>query len=179
MRIAFAGTHYSGKTALIQALLEKMPEYESFEEPYWILAELGRHFSYPPSIDEFEDQLDFSIKLIKESPSNSLFDRSPLDFLAYAWAVAEMNSEEFDSEAWESKIEKIVPSLDLIVYVPLEHPDRIRIPASQDKEFRKLVDEKLRDLIMVDSHEIVNTKVVEVTGSIGERISKISPFISI
>ena len=57
-----------------------MRGYEYFDEPYWILTELGRHFSDPPTIDEFEDQLDYSIQLIKSSSHNALFDRSPIDF---------------------------------------------------------------------------------------------------
>lgn len=178
MRIAFSGTHFSGKSSLIEALLKEMPGYECFEEPYWILAELGRHFAHPPSIDEFEDQLECSINLIKESSDEALFDRSPIDFLAYALAVAEQNSEEFNSEKWESQIAEILPSLDLIIYLPVENPDRILVPAAQDKYFRKLVDEKLRELIMRDSREIVNTNVLEVTGSLTERLKKIKQFLS-
>ena len=153
-----------------------MPGYEYFEEPYWILAELGRHFSHPPSIDEFKDQLDCSIDLIKESSDKAFFDRSPLDFLAYSLAIGEENDEEFNTEEWESKIAEISPMLDLIVYVPIENPDRILIPASEDKYFRKLVDEKLRELIMRDSREIVNTNVLEVTGTLSERLEKIKQF---
>lgn len=177
MRIAFSGTHYSGKSALIQALQAEMQGYECFEEPYWILTELGRHFSDPPTIDEYEDQLEYLINLIKESSYNALFDRSPIDFLGYALAVAEENSEEFNNEKWESQIAKILPSLDLIVYLPLEDPDRIPVPASEDKYFRKLVDEKLRELIREDSREILNTKVLEVSGTIRERIMKIKKFL--
>jgi hypothetical protein len=177
MRIAFSGTHFSGKSSLIEALLKVMPGYESFEEPYWILAELGRHFSYPPSVDEFEDQLECSISLIKESSDKALFDRSPLDFLAYALAIAEENGEEFNSEQWESQITEILATLDLIVYVPIENPDQILIPASEDKDFRKLVDEKLRELLIRDSREIVNTNVLEVTGTLSERLAKIKHFL--
>lgn len=169
MRIAFSGTHYSGKSSLIQALHKEMPGYECFEEPYWMLAELGRQFSDPPTIDEFEDQLEFSINLIKGSTENALFDRSPLDFLAYALVL----DESFDSDRWESDIAKILPSLDLIVYVPLEKPDPIPLPASEDKYLRNLVDEKLRELLMEDTHGIVNTQVLEVTGPISERVAKI------
>ena len=172
MRIAFSGTHYSGKSTLIQTLLDQLPGYESFEEPYWILVESGRHFSDPPTIEEFEEQLAFSINLIKESSDNALFDRAHR-FSAYALAIAEENSEEFDSERWESQIGKALASLDLVVFLPLEHPDRIPVPHSEDKTFRDLVDEKLRELLIEDARAVMNAKVLEVTGTISERIKKI------
>lgn len=173
MRIAFSGTHFSGKSSLIQALLAEMPEYEFFDEPYWILAELGRNYSIPPTIEEFEQQLEFSINLIKESPGKALFDRCPIDFLGYALVIAEENSEAFDWEKWESQIAKSLSSLDLIVFLPIETPDCISLPPSEDKYFRKLVDEKLRELILEDSCGIVKTKVLEITGTLSERVKKI------
>ena len=176
MRIAFSGTHYSGKSTLIQALLLEIHGYEVFEEPYWILTELGRHFSDPPTIEEFEEQLDYSIDLIKKSSRKALFDRCPLDFLAYALAIAEENSIDFDSEKWESRIAKTLPALDLILFLPLEDPDLIPVPPTEDKKFRKLVDEKLRELMIEDSRGIMKTKVLEVSGTISDRIDKIKQF---
>ncbi len=177
MHIAFSGTHYSGKSTLIHALLAEMPGYEAFEEPYWILTELGRPFSDPPTIEEFEEQLEYSIKLIEESPQRALFDRSPIDFLGYALVIAEENSEEFDTEKWESRIERVLPLLDLIVFLPLENPDRIPIPDSEEKYFRELVDKKLRDLIIEDTHGIMNRKVLEVTGTVSERVKKMKQYL--
>ncbi|MBS0653894.1 MAG: AAA family ATPase [Verrucomicrobia bacterium] len=173
MRIAISGTHYSGKSTLVQALGKEMPGYEIYDEPYWALTELGRQFSDPPTIEEFEEQLDYSIALIKESANNSLFDRCPIDFLAYALAIAEMDCIEFDSETWELKIAKVLPSIDLLVFLPLENPDRIPVPASEDSLFRELADEKLRELILDNSRQMMTTKVLEATGILNERVKKI------
>jgi hypothetical protein len=169
MRIAFSGTHYTGKSSLIKALHKELPEYEVFEEPYWILSEMGRIFFHPPTVEEFEQQLDCSIDLIKKSSKNALFDGSPIDFLAYAMVI----SDEFYSGEWEAKIAKAMKSLDLVVFLPIENPDRILIPASEDKDLRSMVDEKPRELILEDSLEIVTTKVLEVKGSLSERLKQI------
>lgn len=168
MRIAFTGTHFSGKTTLSQALQKELPNYEFFEEPYWILSELGRTFSHPPTLEDFEEQLECSTNLLREAPSNALFDRCPIDFLGYALAIADE-----DFEKWEAKIAQVLNFLDLIVFVPIETPDRILLPFSEDKELRFLVDEKLRELLMENSREIVNTKVIEVTGTVQERLKRI------
>ncbi|HEY2810767.1 MAG TPA: AAA family ATPase [Rhabdochlamydiaceae bacterium] len=178
MRIAVSGTHFSGKSTLIQALVKEYPEYEVFDEPYWILTELGHNFSDPPTIEEFEEQLECSIDLLKNSSHNALFDRCPMDFLAYALAVAEENSIDIDSETWEERIANAMPSLDLVAFLPIEKPDRILIPSSEDKHFRKRVDEKLRELIMENALDIMDTKVVEVKGSISERFAKIKKYCS-
>ncbi len=168
-----SGTHYSGKSTLLQALQIALPGYEIYDEPYWALAELGRQFSDPPTIQEFEEQLDYSILLIKQSPPLALFERSPIDFLGYAQAIAEINAIEFDGEKWESRITAALPFLDLIAFLPLESPDRIPIPASEDKYFRKLVDEKLRELIIENSLDLMTTNVLEATGTVEERVKKI------
>lgn len=173
MRIAVSGTHFSGKSTLVQALGKELPGYEIYDEPYWALTELGRQFSDPPTIEEFEEQLEYSIALIKESSTNAIFDRCPIDFLGYALAVAEIDAIEFDSETWESRIAKILPSIDLLVFLPLENPDRIPVPASEDRLLRELVDEKLRELIIENSRHIMTAKALEMTGSVDERVKEI------
>lgn len=84
MRIAISGTHYSGKTTLIAALLKQLPGYTALAEPYRLLEEEGYVFSDPPSLEDFEEQFAYSIELIRQSGPNTLFDRSPFDFLVYA-----------------------------------------------------------------------------------------------
>lgn len=61
MRIAISGTHFSGKSTLIATLLKQFPNFTSVEEPYVLLEEQGYEFSNPPSIEDFEQQLEFSV----------------------------------------------------------------------------------------------------------------------
>lgn len=179
MRIAVSGTHYAGKSTLIKYFLEQFPEYESFDEPYWILEESGHEFSNPPAIEEYEEQLDFSLSLIKKSTGNTLFDRSPVDFLSYAFVTARENGEEFDTDSWVSKIEEGLSQIDLVLFLPVEDPDIIRVPRSEDQSLRLMVDEKLKELILDDSLGLMqDIDVLEVTGTIQERMRKIRTFLT-
>ena len=83
MRIAICGSHLVGKTTLAQALAGALPGHELVPEPYHLLEEEGYEFTEMPSVDDFERQLERSLSCLQESGANALFDRCPLDILAY------------------------------------------------------------------------------------------------
>ena len=167
MRIAISGTHFSGKSTLISALLKQLPNYTSVEEPYVLLEEQGYEFSNPLSMDDFEQQFDCSIQSIEESRNNTLFDRCPLDSLAYSLSL----DEPIDTKDWIQKMENAIQLLDLIVFIPIENRDRIHVPASEDLELRKNVDVRLHDMLLNDSLGILkNIEILEVAGSIEKRV---------
>lgn len=166
MRIAISGTHFSGKSALIAILLKQFPNFTSVEEPYLLLEEQGYEFSNPPSVEDFEQQLEFSVRTIIESPKNTFFDRCPIDCLAYALALGDV-----DIDSWTQKMESAIQLLDLIVFLPIEDRDRIPIPISEDLELREEVDENLQDILLNDSLGILkDVEVIEVMGSIEKRM---------
>lgn len=169
MRIAVSGTHFAGKSSLIKSLLKSLPNFKSLNEPYHLLEEEGYEFSEPPSLEEFEHLIKRSITEIDKSPNNIIFDRCPLDYLAYAQVCVEKSSleEDFDIEGWIEKIGAALQRLDLILFIPIEYPDRILVPAVQDKKLRMKVDEKLQEMLLEDSLEILeNIEVLEVTGAL-------------
>ncbi len=170
MRIAISGTHFSGKTSLIEVLSSKLNRYEVFEEPYLILEESGYDFSDPPTIEDFEKQLECSVELIEEAPKNAIFDRSPFDFLAYAQVLSENSGDDLDLEAWSEQVEEALPQIDVLFFLPIESPDLIKVPRSEDSDLRYGVDEKLRELILEDSLGLLkDVTVFEVTGSLQKR----------
>lgn len=176
MRIAVSGTHFSGKSTLIASLIEQLPDHTSVDEPYFLLEEDGYEFSEPPSLDEFEQLMVRSITEINERGKNTIFDRCPLDYLAYALAITENSplGEDIDIEYWIEKMEDTLQRLDLIIFIPIEYPDRILVPAAQDLKLRMNVDEKLREILLDDSLGILeNVEVLEVTGSLEKRVKTI------
>ncbi len=178
MRIAVSGTHFSGKTTLINAISTKLRDYQIVEEPYYVLEESGYDFSDPPSIEDFEKQLECSTELIKNSPKKALFDRSPIDFLAYALVKAEEDNDQCDMELWQTQIENVISDIDVLIFLPIEYPDAIKLPRSQDQELRSLVDEKLKELILEDSLGFLkDTVILEVSGSVQKRIDLILKFL--
>ncbi len=167
MRIAFSGTHYTGKSSLIAALLKNLPLYTSIPEPYHLLEEEGYEFSDPPSLEDFEKQFVYSMQCIRKSTCNTLFDRSPFDPLAYAPALIK--------EPRLREMQEALDLLDLIVFVPIENPDRIAVPRSENKNLRKRVDERLYEFLLNDSLGVLeNLKVLEVVGSLEERVQRIN-----
>lgn len=169
MRIAISGTHFSGKSTLIATLLKQFPEFTSLDEPYLLMEEQGYEFSDPPSTEDFEQQLEFSVKSITESGNNTFFDRSPLDCLAYALALGEV-----DVESWIHKMDSAIQLLDLIIFLPIEDRDRIPIPVSEDLKLRKKVDENLQEILLNDSLEILkDVEVIEIVGSLEKRVGMV------
>jgi hypothetical protein len=165
MRLAFCGTHRAGKTALVEALSESLPSYEVVEEPYRVLEEEGYELADPPCVEDFERQLRLSIELLAAAPANALFDRCPLDFVGYLQAL----DEDFDVADYMDDVRDSIASLDLIVVVPIETPDRISVPSHEDHRLRRLVDQRLKHLVLDDPFGL-DAATLEVSGSLPERV---------
>jgi predicted ATPase len=171
MRIAISGTHRSGKTSLLEALGARLPKYECVEEPYAALVEDGFEFSHPPSLEDFEAQLEWSLARLDEGDSDVLFDRCPADVLAY---IAEHeDADTFDLDAWLPRVRAALETLDLIVFVPLESPDRIAFPPADDEPAsRSSVDAQLREILVEDSYGF-GAEVLEVQGKLEQRLRSV------
>ena len=176
MRIAISGTHFSGKSTLVEALSEALPQYMIVEEPYHLLEEEGYEFSEFPSLEDFELQLTRSIESLEESASKVIFDRCPADILGYL--LSHTDAEAFDLDVWLSRIHAAIRKLDLVVFLPIEEPDRIVLPMSQDAAYRRRVDKKLKEIILENSFDF-EVDVLEVTGSLQARIERVLAYVRV
>jgi len=167
MRIAISGTHFSGKSSLVQALSEALPQYTTVDEPYHLLQEEGYEFAELPSIEDFELQLERAIESLEETLPNVIFDRSPADILGYL--LSHSDAEAFNLEEWLPRVQTAIKKLDLVVFLPIEEPDRIVLPRSQDAAYRQRVDEKLREVILENIFDF-EVDVLEVSGNPQTRI---------
>lgn len=174
MRIAISGTHFSGKSTLVEALYESLPQYMTVEEPYLVLQEEGYEFAELPTIEDFELQLERSIETIDESGPDIIFDRCPADILGYI--LSHIDVDTFDLQEWLPRIQTVIRKLDLVVFLPIEDPDRIILPLSQDAAYRQRVDEKLKEIILQNSFDF-EMDVLEVTGSPQSRIKQVLSYI--
>jgi hypothetical protein len=151
VRIAVSGTHITGKSTLVAALGDRLPDHAIVAEPYELLAERGYEFAHPPDLDDYVVQLKQSLISMRRRSPNVIFDRCPLNFLGYI--AASPGADRFDLEAWREPIARAVASLDLVVAVhadPTHDPD---IPA-EDAAFRLAVDDALRDIIDGDDLDL-------------------------
>ena len=65
MRIAVSGTHVIGKSTLVEALGERLPDHTVVPEPYELLQDRGYAFEYPPSVEDFAAQLRQSLAVLR------------------------------------------------------------------------------------------------------------------
>lgn len=168
MRVAFAGTHRTGKTTLLEAVHARLPAYQHVEEPYRWLEDEGHEFSDPPSAEDFEHQLWRSIDSIAASGPCTLFDRCPLDLVAYLQVI----DEGFAIDDWLDDIRAAMATLDLVVWLSIETPDRIALPSHEDRRLRRRVDGRLQTLLLDDPHGF-GTEVLEVAGTLDHRLVQV------
>lgn len=158
MRVAVSGTHGVGKSTLIDAFLQKHPEFVHEPEPYTVMVEdLQEEFSAEPCVEDFLRQLDFNIDRLFQHAANEnvIYERCPVDFLAYIHALDPQTA----ATVQESVIEAI-QHLDLIVYLPLEET------SDEFPKLQRAVDRKLSFIYQKD--EIAN--VVEADGPTAQRL---------
>jgi hypothetical protein len=73
---------------------------------------------------------------------------------------------------WVSSAQEVLGRLDLIVFVPLERPDRIEVPAIEGRRLRKRVDATLRAMLVDDAWGF-GVPVLEARGTPGERVRSV------
>ncbi len=175
MRIAISGTHFSGKSSLVQALSEALPKYTTVDEPYHLLQEEGYEFAELPSIEDFELQLERAIESLDETLPDVIFDRCPADILGYL--LSHTDAEAFNLKEWLPRVQTAIKKLDLIVFLPIEEPDRIVLPLSQDATYRQRVDEKLREVVLENIFDF-EVDVLEVSGDPRTRVERVLAYIA-
>lgn len=170
MRIAVSGTHFSGKSSLVQALSDVLPQYTVIDEPYHLLVEEGYEFADPPSLEDFELQLERAIENLDEHAPDVIFDRCPADILGYL--LSHTDVEAFNLDQWLPRAQAAIKMLDLIVFTPIEEPDRIVLPLSQDAAYRRQVDNKLREMLQENIFDL-EVDVLEVSGDLQARVDRV------
>lgn len=164
MKIAITGAHRVGKTSLIEELLESLPGYTSLQEPYYELEESGYMFSEIPGYEDYLAQLKHAIQQISISECNIIFDRCPVDLLAYLYVVNESD----DIQSLYHLVENAMKEIDLLVFLPIEEPDLIGCTGSDMPDLRDRVDEILHDWVWESGIETI-----EVTGTIISRKNQV------
>ena len=168
MRIAISGTHATGKSTLAAELARRLG-YDVIEEPYYALADEGHPFEDVPTADDFGAMLDRAVADLSATHSPGIvFDRSPADYLSYL--VVLRGSDGVVEET--ARTARAMSTLDLIVFVPIEDPDRIQPGRDEAGRLRKQVDRLLRALL-VEGGLRVRAPVVEVSGALGDRVEQV------
>jgi predicted ATPase len=175
MRIAVSGTHSSGKSTLIEEFLRAHPEYFHEPEPYEVLVEeYGEEFGSELSVDDFYRQLEFNVERLRQHKRGEwvIYERCPVDFLAYILALKDLKMEPVDDTFLEKIIRMVlegIQHLDLIVFLPLDE----EIYSDENPKLRKAVDDRLGNIFSGGEFEVVSSSrgpIVEARGSLTQRL---------
>lgn len=186
MRIAVSGTHFIGKSTLIDDFIKAHPDYRCEIEPYYKLQEeKAMELSLEPSLDSLLEQLDYSIEQLNQcsNEANIIFDRCPVDFIAYAMCIVDQDLIDInDSEIAERfpQVKEALNNLDLIVFLPITKEHFIEY-TEENPNYRRAADKCFKKIYRDDVYDIFpsygHPKIIEIWGDRLTRIRKLESYL--
>ena len=148
MRVAISGTHGTAKTTLATALCARLPSHVMAGEPYYLLEEEGYEFGFPPSLEDYRALLARSVQSLSSPPllPGIVFDRTPLDYLAYLAAIGADPAD----EAHAAALRPAFASLDLLVITMITPETEQVLPAAEMPRLRSEMNDALVELVYDD-----------------------------
>jgi|TARA_R110002012_G_scaffold164960_1_gene327296 predicted ATPase len=156
MRIAFSGTGNSGKTTLVKSFLYTWKNYTTPEKTYRdILEEKELPHSSKTTTETQEQILNFMIEQVQsaEKDSNIIFDRCPVDNIAYSMWCNEKKVKGFTNSYLTKQIELMkesMRSLDIIFLCRFDEKQAVQDDGFRDtdKAFIQEVDNIFHSLYL-------------------------------
>ena len=170
MRVGVSGAHGTGKTTLVEELCVHLAGHVPVDEPYFLLEDEGYEFEFPPSLDDYRAQLRRSLRLLRSAAPRVVFDRTPLDFLAYLAALGAG----IEGEADPSAVRSALASLDLLIVTPVTPETERVLPRPGMPRLRETVNDTLLDLLSSDPLEAWgDVPVIELSGPLDRRLEAV------
>jgi len=172
MRVGISGTHGTGKTTLAEALCAHLPGHVAADEPYYLLEDEGYEFSFPPSLEDYRALLARSARILTSAPLQTavIFDRTPLDYLAYMAAT----SADPAGEASTAALQPVFRTLDLLVITPITPETEQVLPAAEMPGLRAQMNDALLELVYGDPlNAWGDIPVLELSGPLDRRLDTV------
>jgi hypothetical protein len=172
MRVGISGTHGTGKTTLAEALCACLPGHMAADEPYYLLEEEGYEFEFPPSLEDYRALLARSVRSLTSPPllPRMIFDRTPLDYLAYLAATGADPSAETGTAA----LQPAFGSLDLLVITPITPETEQLLPPAELPRLRSQMNDALLELVYdAPLHAWGDTPILELSGPLNGRLDAV------
>jgi hypothetical protein len=172
MRVGISGTHGTGKTTLAEALCAHLPGHVTADEPYYLLEEEGYEFGFPPSLEDFRALLARSVRSLTSPPllPGVIFDRTPLDYLAYLAAAGADPSD----EAGAATLRPALASLDLLVITLITPETEQALPDAELPALRSQMNDALLELVYADPlNAWGDIPVLELSGPLDGRLNAV------
>jgi len=193
MRIAVSGTHSVGKSTFVWDLIKAHPDYIREEEPYRALRD-NFNIKFGKESTRFCNglQLYQHLSRVKHYPLPScqvIFDRSPVDYLAYSLYTANYQQTDLDMSFVESLVTPIREGLeyiDLLIFISINTKHLVALEDDGirpiDPSYRSEVDQLFKKIYFEDLYAIMpqqnKPKLIELWGTREERIEKISDLLA-
>jgi hypothetical protein len=187
MRIAISGTHYMGKSTMIHDFIKSRPEYhQEIEASFRLQEEDGTEFPAAPILECILMELDYTIERLNQCAgmTNSMFDRCPVDYIAYAMYIAQQDQLDINDNEIADRfplIKMALRNLDLIVFIPITKKHLINDIEDEDFIFRKVVDSCFKKLYRDEIYDLFpgyqQPKIIELWGNRQERIKKLETYL--
>jgi hypothetical protein len=172
MRVGISGTHGTGKTTLAGELCVHLPGHVTADEPYYLLEEEGHEFGFPPSPEDYRALMARSLRSLGSRPRRPavVFDRTPLDYLAYLAATGADPA----AEAGSATLRSAFASLDLLVITPITPETERVLPAAELPGLRSQMNDALLELAYSDPLDAWgDIPVLELTGPLDGRLDAV------
>lgn len=194
MRIAVSGAHSLGKSTIVNDWVSAYPDFNREEEPYRVL---GLNGPYQINFREKSTRLQNGIQLFynisrvlryADPTRNVIFDRGPIDYIAYSQYTANQRTTDIDDSFIESMLPAVRESLeqlDVIAFVPKSEKWAVEMEDDGirpvDHAYRDDVDTIFKEIYREGRYNILSKinppRVIELYGSRIQRIKQLEQII--
>jgi hypothetical protein len=192
MRIAISGSHSLGKSTLVNDWLAANPPYSHEEEPYRALRE-WYEIEFRQKSTRFHNgiQLYYNVSRVMRyarKTNDVIFDRAPVDYIAYSQYTADHGTTDIDNAFVESIVPVVRDALeriDILIFLPITDKWQVAIEDDGirpvDHPYREEVDAVFKEIYRDDRFELMPTvnppRLVELWGPPQERTEKLAKIV--
>ncbi|MDQ1321530.1 MAG: hypothetical protein QG655_2775 [Actinomycetota bacterium] len=190
MRIAISGSHSLGKSTVVNDWVARHPGYFREEEPY---RALGLYGPYEILFRDESTRLHNGIQLYYNigrvhryatAADDVIFDRAPVDYLAYSQYTADTGCTDIDDEFVLSMVPAVVESLDrldILAFVPRSDEWPVEMESDgirpTDHAYRDAVDETFKQIYREGRYGVIRAErcplLVELVGDREQRMEQL------
>ena len=167
MRLGVSGAHGTGKSTFVADLSDRLPGHIAVVEPYEALEDEGHEFPFPPTAGDYRLQLKRSIDHLRLPGERLIFDRTPLDFLAYLAVLGCAP----DQEGSTDELSPLFASLDALILLPMTTEVRELLPTPDLPQLAQAVDDALLNLAFCDPLDAwTEVPILQLDGPVDKRV---------
>ena len=189
MRIAISGSHSLGKSTLVWDWVKRHPQYTREEEPFRALDSEMYDIRFRQESNRLHNGIQMyynasRVNLYSSINDCVIFDRAPVDYIAYSQYTADKQTTDIDDafvEAMVPRVRETLQRLDLVVFVPMT--DRWPVDMEDDGirpvdlPYRAEVDAIFKQIYRDERFSVIpdknRPKLIELWGSREQRLDRL------